>query len=221
MKTRILIVDDHGVLRTGLAALLRAETNLEVVGEAGDGKEALRLAGSLRPEIILMDISLPDSDGIQLTRRIVKLYPGMKVLILTVHEDKGLLYEAIRAGAAGYVLKRTVKSELINAIHSVLDGETYVQSSIARYLQTAPPRKLASNRPGPELLTTRELDVLKLIAQGYTNNQVASQLSISVRTVEYHRSNVMDKLYLQSRVDLVRYASEHGLLDNTRSQTVI
>ena len=211
MAFRILIADDHGVLRAGLIALLNAEPDLQVVGEANTAEEVLRKAIELTPDLVLMDISLPDLDGIEATRRIVEVRPGMRVLMLTMHEDVGLMREAIRAGAAGYILKRAVKSEMITAIHTVLGGDVYVHPALLSALLSEAPRPAGPTAAQVEALTTRELDVLRLIVRGYTNSQMADLLNISVRTVEYHRGNLTGKLNLRSRVELIRYAAEHGI----------
>ena len=211
MPIRILIADDHGVLRAGLIALLNAEPDLQVVGEANTAEEGLRKAIELSPDLVLMDISLPDLDGIEATRRIVEVRPGMRVLMLTMHEDVGLMREAIRAGAAGYILKRAVKSEMITAIHTVLGGDVYVHPALLSALLSEAPRPADPTAAQVEALTTRELDVLRLIVRGYTNSQMADLLNISVRTVEYHRGNLTGKLNLRSRVELIRYAAEHGI----------
>ena len=213
MSIRILIADDHGVLRAGLRALLNAEPELEVVGEAGDGDEALRLATQLRPDVLLLDISMPGPGGIEVTRRVKQALPDTRVLILTVHEDESLLREAIQAGAAGYIIKRAVESELINAIQAVWRGDVYIHPAMTRALLKEVAPATFSDETPVEPLTPRETEVLQLIAQGYTNRQIAEQLTISVRTVETHRANLMDKLGLRSRVELVRYAREHGLLE--------
>jgi two-component system response regulator NreC len=213
MAIRILIADDHGVLRAGLRALLNTEPSLEVVGEAADGNEALRLTSELQPDIVLMDISMPDCGGIEATRRLMELRPDVGVLILTVHEDKGLLREAIRAGAAGYILKRAVESELINAIQAVSRGDLYVHPAMTRALLPDVTSVPAANQMAIERLTPREVEVLRLIVTGHTNRQIADVLTLSVRTVESHRANLMDKLDLHSRVELVRYAAKHGLFE--------
>lgn len=213
MAIRILIADDHGVLRAGLRALLNTEPSLEVVGEAADGNEALRLTSELQPDIVLMDISMPDCGGIEATRRLTELRPDVGVLILTVHEDKGLLREAIRAGAAGYILKRAVESELINAIQAVSRGDLYVHPAMTRALLPDVNSVPAANQMAVERLTPREVEVLRLIVTGHTNRQIADVLTLSVRTVESHRANLMDKLDLHSRVELVRYAAKHGLFE--------
>lgn len=211
MPIRLLIADDHGVLRAGLIALLNAETGMEVIGEAGDENTAVALAVEKRPDVVLMDISMPDSGGIGATRRIKQLAPEVRVLILTVHEDKGLMQEAIRSGAMGYILKRAIKSELINAIHTVMRDDLYIHPTMARLLLSES-EPAPEDRFIPEALTARETEVLRLIAQGYTNNQAAEMLHISVRTVEYHRSNLTAKLNLHSRVELMRYAEKKGLI---------
>ncbi len=203
MPIRILIADDHGVLRAGLHALLSAEPDLEVVGEASDGREALRLAGGLRPDIVLVDLVMPGLGGIEVTRQLKKSLPNTRTLVLTVHEDVSLLREAIQAGAAGYLIKRAVESELINAIHAVWRGDLYVHPAMTRALvKDLPPAPAAP--ASPKSLTPREIEVLRLIAQGYTNGQIAEGLSLSVRTVEIHRMNLMRKLGLCNRVILSR-----------------
>mgnify|MGYP001137931491 CR=1 FL=1 len=213
MPIRIFIADDHGVLRAGLRTLLNAEPDMTVVGEAADGYEAIRLAEELRPDVVLLDISMPGPGGIEVTRRLRQRIPQTRVLILTVHEDESLLLEALRVGAAGYIIKRAVESELINAIHAVWRGDLYVHPAMTRaLLRDLQPSAIPEESP-PEPLTPREVEVLRLVAQGYTNRQIAEALNISVRTVETHRANLTAKLHLNSRVELVRYAREHGLLE--------
>jgi DNA-binding NarL/FixJ family response regulator len=216
MPIQLLVADDHGLLRAGLVALLNAESGMVVVGEADDEHSAVSLTVEKRPDVVLMDISMPDSGGIEATRRIKQLVPEARILIMTVHEDKGLMQEAIRAGAMGYILKRAIKSELVNAIQAVMRNELYLHPAMARllFLQTQPlqqaePRLIAEPF---DPLTSREIEVLRLIARGYTNSQVAETLHISVRTVEYHRGNLTAKLNLRSRAELMRYAEEKGLV---------
>lgn len=216
MSIRILIVDDHGVLRAGLKALLSAEPDFEVVQDASNGIDALRLAADLNPDIVLLDMSMPGPNGIEVTRQLKKTLPEIRILILTVHEDEVMLQEAIQAGASGYILKRAVESELIDAIQAVWRGDLYVHPAMTRALLKA---ISPTTHPAPgsqeelvEALTPREAEVLRLIAQGYTNRQMADHLSISVRTVESHRANLMGKLGLRSRVELVRYAKENKLM---------
>lgn len=211
MPIRVLIADDHGVLRAGLNAMLSAEPDLEVVGEAGTGEEALRQVAELHPDLVLLDISMPEMGGIEATRCIKEVQPETHVLILTVHEDIGLVREAIHAGAAGYIPKRAVKTEVINAIHTVMHGDIYVHPAMMRALLTDPPKPADQPPPLAEALTPREIDVLRLVVKGFTNSQIAELLYISVRTVEYHRGNLTGKLNLRSRVELIRYAAEHGI----------
>lgn len=213
MSIRLLVADDHGLVRAGLIALLNSEADMEVVGEADDENSAVSLAVEKRPHVILMDISMPNSGGIQATRRIKKLAPQVRVLILTVHEDEELMREAIHSGAMGYILKRAIKSELISAIHAVMRDEIYVHPAMTRLLfQTKPLAAQEASHTLPEQLTSREIEILRLIARGHTNNQAAEILKISIRTVEYHRSNLTAKLNLRNRVELMRYAEEKGLI---------
>lgn len=209
---RIVIADDHAVVRGGLRALIRDDPELELVGEASGGAEAIELVMQLQPDILVLDISMPDIDGITVTRRLKSMGSATKILILTVHEDEGLLREAIRSGAGGYVLKRAAEAELISAIRSILQGKLYVDPVMLLSVLTEPPEKTAVPR-GESPLTGREIDVLRLIAQGYTNRQISEELGISVRTVEGHRANILEKLGLHSRAELVRYARQCGLVD--------
>lgn len=213
MATRILIADDHGVLRGGLRSLLSPESDLDVVGEAEDGAQALQLALQLRPDLILMDISMPNLGGIEALKQLGEVLPDTKVLMLTVHEDESLLRKAIQAGASGYVVKRAAESELINAIRTVIKGDIYIHPAMTRaLLKGFAPARITKNLSA-HTLTQRELEVLRLIARGYTNVQIAERLSISARTVEGHRANLMSKLDLHSRMELVEYAEQHGFLD--------
>ena len=211
MAIRLLIADDHGVLRAGLRALLDAEPDLQVVGEAADGDASLRLTRTLQPDIVLMDINMPGCDGLETTRRLKQRSPDVHVLVLTAHEDQGLLQEAIRVGADGYIVKRAAESELVNAIRAVLRGDLYVHPSMTRALLARATMEPTEDTVAAETLTPREVDVLRLIAQGHTNRQMADLLTLSVRTVESHRANLMEKLDLYSRVELVRYAAKHDL----------
>jgi two-component system response regulator NreC len=213
MTTKVLIVDDHAIVRTGLRTLLASESSLQLVGEATGGYEAIEMATESPPDILVLDLSMPDLDGIAVTRRLKPMYPDLKILILTLHEDEALLREAIKSGASGYILKRAAEAELISAIQIVMRGDMYVDPSMLRILIEEPPKSANTVHESVEQLTPREIDVLKLIVQGYTNRQVGEVLNISVRTVEGHRANLMGKLGLRSRVELVRYAREHGFLE--------
>jgi two-component system, NarL family, response regulator NreC len=214
MPVRILIGDDHGVLRAGLRSLLNAQEDFQVIGDAADGVEVLRRASELQPDVVLLDISMPGPNGIEITRQLKQLVPETQILVLTFHEDEGLFQEALRAGASGYIVKRAVESELTNAIRAVMQGNVYVDPVLTRALLKDLSPLAAVDTQQPEL-TRRELEVLRLIVQGYTNQQIASQLVLSVRTVESHRANLMSKLELRNRAELVHYAKEHGLLEPT------
>lgn len=213
MPMCILIADDHGLLRAGLRALLEQEADLQIVGEAGDGPETLRKIEALRPDLVLLDLNMPGIGGIQVLRNIKDRWPQVQVLVITMLEDEGLVAEALESGASGYIIKRAIESELLSALEAIRRGDLYVHPSLTRALlqnlqQTAPPLQEA----GPESLSARELEILQLVAKGFTNRQIAEQLNLSKRTVETHRANVMTKLGLESRVDLVRFAMENNLI---------
>jgi two-component system, NarL family, response regulator NreC len=215
MTIRIVIADDHSVIRAGLRTILSAQPDLEVVGEAADGNEALRLANELQPDVLLTDVSMPGpvGGGITVARRLQETLPAIRVLILTVHEDESLLREAIRAGAAGYIVKRAAETELVNAVHAACRGDLYVHPAMTRALFKEPTMPPAPQPMPIESLTPREIDVLRLLAKGYTNRQIGEALNLSMRTVEGHRSNLMSKLDLHSRVELTSFAEEHSLLE--------
>lgn len=212
MPIRILIADDHGVIRAGLRALLAGFPDLTVVGEASDGGEAITKAMELKPDILLMDLSMPNLGGIEATRQLSQSEPTVRILILTVHEDESLLKEVIRAGAAGYVVKRAAQEDLLHAIRVVARGDLYVHPSMTRSLFNEPTRAIPPKVSEIETLTLREIEILQLLAKGYTNRQIAEHLSLSPRTVEGHRANLSGKLGLRSRVELVEYAEKHGLM---------
>lgn len=213
-KQRILLVEDHTLLRQGLCSLLSTDPNLEVVGEADNGKDAIRLAGTLSPNLILMDLSMPGTNGTESIREIKKRYPGSKILVLTVHMAEEYIREALHAGADGYVLKHATCDELILAIKSVLNGKTYLSPDIAEkvvsgYLDGG---KGINPVSAWDSLTLREREVLKLIAEGQGNKHIASYLCVSVKTVEKHRSNLMRKLNLHNAAVLTSYAIEKGMV---------
>ena len=211
MTIRVLIADDHPILRSGLRVLLAADPDLEVVGEAGTGEETLRLAEELRPDVVLLDIGMPGESGIETVRRLKATLPELRVLFLTMHEEEGTLLEALNAGGDGYVIKRADQAEIIQAIRVVRRGDVYVHPTMTRVLlgQT---ETTAHLQAPVEPLSRREIDVLRLLARGNTNRQIAEILDLSVRTIESHRANLMGKLGVSSRVELVTYAEEHGLL---------
>jgi two-component system response regulator NreC len=207
----VLIADDHAIVRAGLRTLITAEPDLLLVGEATGGTEAIEKVHDLSPDVLVLDISMPDLDGIEVIRQLKK-DSGCAILVLTVHEDEALLREAIKLGAAGYIIKHAAESELIAAIQAVHRGEMYVHPKMIRSLLQHDQKTAQKKKAPVEPLTAREEEVLKLIVQGYTNKQVAEELGISTRTVEGHRANLTDKLGMRSRVDLLRYAREHHII---------
>lgn len=209
---RVLIADDHAVLRAGLRVLIDAQPDMEVVGEAADSDEAVRKVVEARPDVALMDITMPGSSGIKAIGRITDACPQTRVLVLTMHDVPAYLRSAVAAGAAGYVVKRAADSELLSAIRGVHRGRTVLDPALAAtVVQRAIGKRSAAGRPA-SLLSPREREVLDLVAQGYTNQQIADRLGLSVKTVETYRSRLVEKLGLRSRADLVRYALDSGLV---------
>jgi two-component system response regulator NreC len=213
-KIRVLLVDDHMVVRIGLKALIESEPDMEVVGEAGNGLEAIEQAHALCPDVIVMDISMPELDGLEATRRIRAELPACHILILTVHAQERYLFPVLKAGGAGYVLKSTVDTELLDAIHTVAAGGAFLYPSATRMLLEDYLGQLNTmpEQDAYEQLSDREREVLKLLALGYTAAQAADKLALSPKTVETYRTRIMQKLNLHSRVDLVQYALARGLL---------
>ncbi|HID64080.1 MAG TPA: response regulator transcription factor [Anaerolineae bacterium] len=214
---RVLIADDHAVLRAGLRILLDAEPDMEVVGEAADGAEALARVGELAPDVVLLDITMPRVNGLSVLRQIREVSPDSRVLILTMHDDESYLREALAAGGAGYVLKRAADTELLSAIRAVYQGGTYLHPAHTKALLEGMldrERDATGEANSYERLSPREREVLRLIALGYTNRQAADQLYLSVKTVETYKARLMTKLGLHSRAELVRYALQRGLLDD-------
>ncbi len=214
-KIRVLLVDDHAILRAGLRALLKAEADIEVVDEADDGSEAVAKAERLSPDVILMDISMPVMDGLEATRRIHQSYPEVKILVLTIHDNKEYLFQVLEAGGSGYLVKKSADTELISAIRAVHRGEVFLsplatKMVIGGYLHAM---GRGEEKQNYDELTSREKEVLKLIADGYTNQEIADHLIISVKTVETHRAHILEKLELHTRADLVKYARTHDILD--------
>lgn len=210
MATRLLIADDHGVMRAGLQAILEDEPDLQIVGVAANGEEAVRLAVSQQPDIALLDIGMPDIDGIDVTRKLAEVAPDTRVVILSVHEEASLLRAAIKAGAYGYVVKRALEEELIAAIRAVSRGDMYIHPAVTRLLVQDLRPAVGSKRAALASITPREREVMDYLVRGFTNRQIAETLSISVRTVEGHRANLFDKLGLRNRVELVEFAEKYG-----------
>ena len=212
-KLRIFLADDHAVVREGLKALVNAHPDMEVVGEAGDGRTACVRAAELRPDIVVMDVSMPDMNGVQATRELHEVAPAIKVVALTVHEDRSFVQQLLAAGASGYVLKRAAAEELVHAIRVVARGEVYldpvVASSLVQQLARRPRSGVAADVAD---LSDREAEVLRLIAQGHSNKEIAARLELSVKTVETYKARSMEKLGLTGRADIVRLALEKGWL---------
>lgn len=213
-KTRVLLVDDHAVLRDGLKLLINRQPDMEVVGEASDGDEAARKVRQLNPDVVVMDLSMPKTNGVEATEEIHRNHPNVKVVVLTVHEGDVYLQPALKAGASGYVVKRAAADEVVGAIQIVMKGGTYIHPSVADRIV----KGYVSPQPAgtePSSLSGRELQVLTLLAQGYSNKQIAEQLILAVRTVETYKQRLMEKLGLASRAELVRYALQNGLLSES------
>ncbi len=209
-RIRVLIADDHAILRKGIRALLGTEPDMEVVGETADGLETVALAAALRPDVILMDLVMPKMDGIEATRQITSEQPGVRILVLTSFAADDKVFPAIKAGALGYILKDSGPAELVQAIHQVHRGEPSLEPSIAlKILQelSHPPQR----PPTPDPLTEREMEVLRLLAQGKSNREIAEQLVITDLTVRTHVSNILGKLHLASRTQAALYALKEGL----------
>jgi two-component system response regulator NreC len=208
MTIRVLIVDDHAVVRTGLQLLLETQEDMEAVGEAGSVDEAVAQAGELRPDLVLLDLTMPGRPGLEAMPGLLKANPEVKVLILSMEDDPRYVREAFAAGARGYLLKEAVANEVVGAIREVAAGGRYVHPELgARLIDTEP----SQESPREDPLSDREREVLTLLALGHTNHEIAKQLFISVRTAEAHRAHIMKKLSLQSRAELVRYALAKGL----------
>lgn len=214
-RIRVLIADDHAVLRSGLTMLLNAQPDMVVVGEASDGDEAVQRAAELAPDVLLLDITMPGSSGVAVIRAIKAKELPVAILVLTMHEDGGFVVETLKAGAMGYVPKRAADVELIAAIRAVHSGEIHIYSSLVK---AAVGRMIGGDSDGEaspsslDYLSPRETEILSLVAQGYSNRQIATDLNLSVKTIETYKARVMEKLDLHSRVELVRYALQHGLL---------
>ena len=218
-KTRIVIADDHGTMREGLRLLLNSQPDLEVVGEAGDGREAIRLACQLAPDVLLMDISMPGMNGLDATKKIKEQCPNIRVLTLTRHSDDGFLKQLLAAGASGYALKLSSADDLMRAIRTVSAGGTYIDPAVAGKLVSSAAR--AAHKPGPTPrvdLTEREEEVLRMIAWGHSNKEIATRLNLSVKTIEAHKANAMQKLNMTGRIDIVRYAVLRGWLSDSDGQ---
>jgi len=213
MDIRVLLVDDHQMMREGLRTLLDRQPGIQVVGEAVDGWEAVRLARELAPAVVIMDVSLPGLNGIEATHQIAGTLPETKVIALSVHSDKRFVAEMLKAGASGYLLKAGAFDELVSAIIAVALGQTYLSPRVATFVVDAfRDQHAEKNLSAYSILTAREREVLQLLAEGHTTKSTAQVLGISIKTVEVHRQNVMDKLQLHNLAELVKYAIREGLI---------
>lgn len=221
---RLMLVDDHEVVRTGLKSYLQTQPGLEVVAEAGNGIQAIELALETRPDIVLMDISMPDMDGLEATRRLKARWPEAVVLALTVHEDKFYFMEMLAAGAAGYLTKQVAADELVQALHNVAAGHIYLQPALARWLledyqrlaqttsESSASKPAKADVPSLDSLSERERQVLEMVAQGLNNHEIGTRLELSPKTIARHRERIMHKLNLHSRTKLVKFAFQSGLV---------
>jgi two-component system, NarL family, response regulator NreC len=213
-KIRILLADDHKLMRSGLRVLLEQQSDMAVVGEASDGREAVALAGSLKPDVVVMDIGMPNLNGIEAAHQMTQSFPEIAVVMLSMHSDESYVLRALKAGAKGYLLKDSAESDLIRAVKAVAESKSFFSPAVSKVLLDDYVRKL--KRSGAEdaydLLTPREREVLQLVAEGKSNKDIANMLNLSVYTVETHRSNIMEKLNLHGIPELILYAVRKGII---------
>jgi DNA-binding NarL/FixJ family response regulator len=218
VRLRILLADDHKLVREGLRMLVDSQPDMEVIAEASDGAAALQHAKELQPDIAVLDISMPKINGLEATKRLKQVCPDVKVITLTRHNETGYLKQLLTAGASGYVLKQSASAELIRAIRTVADGTTYLDPAItSKVVEGYIERPEHISKKSYKMLSEREEEVLRLIAWGYSNKEIAAKLNISVKTVEAHKANSLKKIGLISRIDIVRYALLRGWLNNSES----
>jgi two-component system response regulator NreC len=214
-KVRLLVADDHKIFRQGIKKLLEEEPDLQVVGESADGRETVKKATELKPDIILMDIAMANLNGLEATKQIKKVLPETKIIMLTMHKNEEYVLQSFQAGASGYILKEGAVEELVSAIRSIHQDKSFLSPTVSKTLVDAYLRKMETGKTETpfDLLTDREREVLQLIAEGFTNREVAKQLFISVKTVEAHRAHIMQKLNIHDIAKLVKYAIQKGLVD--------
>ncbi len=214
-KIKVVVADDHAIVREGVRMILAKEPDIEVVGEAGDGQEALDLVTKVRPHVVIMDISMPGMGGIEATERLRERHSDTHVLALTMHEDESYVFQLLRAGASGYVLKRAAAADLVQAVRASAKGEAFLYPSVARKVVEDYLRRVekGEERERYDGLTTREKEILTHIAEGSSNQQIAEKLYISIKTVQTHRAHILEKLGLHDRTELVRYAIRKGLIN--------
>ena len=214
-KLRIILAEDHETVREGLKLIVNSQADMEVIGEANNGSAAIKLARELEPDIVVMDISMPELNGLKATKKLKQVCPNVKVLTLTRHTDDAYLQQLIKAGASGYVLKQSAPTELIRAIYTISEGKSYLDPALTNKVMGGYASRAASLRGEKRSdLTEREAEVLRLIAWGYSNKEIAARMDISVKTVEAHKSNAMQKMDMRSRIDIVRYAILQGWLQD-------
>jgi len=216
-KTRVLLAEDHTIVRKGLRSLLDKETGIEVVGEAEDGREAIVKAEELHPDVVVVDIAMPGLNGLEATRQIKKRFSDMKIIILTMHANEEYILQSLKAGASGYLVKKSAPAELISAINAVHKGNSFLSPSISRtvideYIRRS--KEISEGEEGFEQLTVREREVLQLIAEGRKTREIAELLYISIKTVETHRAHIMNKLDIHSTAELTRYAIRKGIISS-------
>ena len=213
LTTRILLADDHGLVRPGLRLILDAQPDLEVVAEAGDGAEAVKLALAPEVDLAILDISMPRMTGLQATSELQQRRPDLRILILSMHESEQYLYEALRTGASGYVVKKVADRDLVEACRATMRGEPFLYPGAVTALIKDYLRRARNGEKADDPLTPRETEVVKLVAESYTNRQIAEALVISEKTVDRHRANILEKLGMRDRVELTRYAIRNGLVE--------
>ena len=213
MDTKVLLADDHAILRDGLRMVLEAQQGITVVGEAEDGRQALEMVERLHPDVVVMDIAMPNMNGLEAARQIKRRWPDVRIVILTMHENQQYLTQIVKVGASGAVLKRSAGTELVSAIKAAARGESYFSPSIAGMLLEDYRARLTQEAPEEtEVLTEREREVLQLIAEGKTNQEIAEILTLSIKTVQTHRAHILEKLDVHDRTDLVKYAIRQGMI---------
>jgi DNA-binding NarL/FixJ family response regulator len=216
IRLRVLLADDHETVREGLKLIIGAQSDMEIVGEVGDGRAAIEETVKLLPDIIVMDVSMPKLNGLKATQKLKETCPNVKVLALTRHKDDGYLHQLLRAGASGYVLKQSPPGEMLHAIRAICGGGMYLDPAVAgKVVGTFADKQHAFRGDSKATVSDREAEVLRLIAWGYSNKEIAARLELSVKTVEVHKANAMKKLGMNSRIDIVRYSVLQGWMEET------